>query len=98
MIRVLVPGQLRALARVHGEMMLEVPPPVTLGAVLDAIERRYPMLCGAIRDRVSARRRPLLRLFADGQDLSFADADQRLPEAVCEGRAPLLVVGAIAGG
>ena len=97
-IRVALPAHLRTLARVGGEVELEVAPPVTLRTVLDALESSYPMLRGTIRDQVTARRRPFLRFFACAEDLSHEPADSALPEAVTAGVEPLLVVGAIAGG
>jgi sulfur-carrier protein len=98
MIRVALPPHLRALARVTGEVELEVPAEVTQRAVLDALEARYPMLAGTIRDHVTYQRRPFLRFFACGRDLSHAPPDAPLPEAVVSGVEPYCVVGAIAGG
>jgi hypothetical protein len=98
MIRVALPAHLRTLAGVSGEVALEVAAPVTRAAVLDALERRYPMLRGTIRDHVTAERRPFLRFFACERDLTHERADAPLPEPVAQGREPLLVVGAIAGG
>ena len=98
MIRVALPAHLRTLARVNGEVTLEVDGPVTLASVLDALEARYPALLGTIRDQVTKKRRPFVRFFACGQDLSHQPADAPLPEAVGRGVEPLLVVGAIAGG
>lgn len=98
MIRVVLPAHLRLLARVDGEVRLEVGGLVTQRSVLDALEARYPMLRGTIRDQVNQRRRPFIRFFACQQDLSQAAPDAPLPEAVAAGREPLLVVGAIAGG
>jgi molybdopterin synthase sulfur carrier subunit len=98
MIRVVLPAHLRELARVTGEVTLEVPAPVTQRSVLDALEAAYPMLRGTIRDRVTQRRRPLLRFFACETDLSHEGLDEPLPEAVVAGKEPFLVVGAIAGG
>jgi hypothetical protein len=98
MIRVALPAHLRELARVSGEVMLEVPAPVTQRSLLDALETAYPMLRGTIRDHATLRRRPLLRYFACEEDLSFDPPDQALPEAVTAGREPFLIVGAIAGG
>ncbi|GAA1391774.1 MoaD/ThiS family protein [Pseudonocardia kongjuensis] len=98
-VRVLLPAQLRRLARVDGELTVPVAgPPVSLGAVLDAVERRHPELCGTIRDRGSGRRRPYLRYFACEEDLSHSPAGAALPPAVARGDEPLLVVGAMAGG
>jgi molybdopterin synthase sulfur carrier subunit len=98
MIRVLLPFHLRTLAHIEGELALEVNKPVTLKAVLDGIESHYPMLRGTIRDHVSHQRRPLLRFFACGKDLSNNSLETGLPEAVVSGAEPLLIVGAIAGG
>jgi molybdopterin converting factor small subunit len=98
MIRVLLPAHLRNLARVSGEIELEVAPPVTVRAVLDAVEAKYPVLRGTIRDQATGARRPFLRFFACQEDLSLDSPDQPLPAAVAGGAEPLLVVGAIAGG
>jgi hypothetical protein len=98
MIRVGLPAHLRTLARVSGEVKVHVDGPVTLGAVLDALEASYPMLRGTIRDHVTRQRRPFLRFFACEQDLSHDPPETRLPEAVAAGAEPLLVVGAMAGG
>ena len=98
MIRLQLPAHLRTLAQVSGEVMLDVAEPVTLGSVLDALEARYPMLRGTIRDHVTKKRRPFVRFFACQEDLSHEPADAPLPAAVIEGREPLLIVGAIAGG
>ncbi len=98
MIRVVLPAHLRALAGVDGEVTLEVPAPVTQRTVLDALERRYPVLRGTIRDHVTRRRRPLVRFFACGEDLSHEAPDTPLPAPVAAGAEPLLVVGAMAGG
>src|SRR5271155_1339460 len=98
MIRVVLPQHLRGLARISGEVELEVEAPVTLRSVLDALESRYPMLSGTIRDHVTQTRRPFLRFFACGEDLSHEQPDTPLPEAVVSGKEPLLIVGAIAGG
>jgi hypothetical protein len=98
MIRVALPAHLQTLARVQGEVQLEVASPVTRSAVLDALENRYPMLRGTIRDHVTAARRPFLRFFACEQDLTHESADAPLPDEVARGKEPLLVVGAIAGG
>jgi hypothetical protein len=89
---------LRTLAHVDGEVNLEVDGPVTLRSVLDALEARYPMLCGTIRDHVTGERRAFVRFFACEQDLSHEPPDAPLPEAVAKGAEPFLVVGAIAGG
>lgn len=98
MIRVDLPFHLRTLARVDGEVQLDVPAPATQATLLDALEAAYPMLRGTIRDHGSRRRRPLLRFFACGQDLSHAAPDAPLPAAVTSGSEAFLVVGAIAGG
>jgi len=98
MIRVVLPAHLRTLARVNGDVVLEVTPPVTVRAVLDALEARYPMLRGTIRDHVTLARRPFLRFFACGEDLSLESPDTPLPEAVVNGQEPFFVIGAIAGG
>jgi molybdopterin converting factor small subunit len=98
MIRVVLPAHLRTLARVGGEVKLAVPEPVTLQAVLDALEADYPMLRGTIRDHVTRQRRPFLRFFACEQDLSHEPPDTPLPDAVATGAEPFLVVGAMAGG
>lgn len=98
MIRVQIPYHLRTLARVEGEVALEVAVPVTLRAVLDALEARYPMLQGTIRDHTTLERRAFLRFFACGEDWSHEPTDAPLPAEVCDGREPLLIIGAIAGG
>jgi hypothetical protein len=98
MIRVVLPFHLRTLARVDGEVQLELDGPVTQCSVLDALEARYPVLRGTIRDHVTQQRRPFLRFFACEQDLSHEPPDALLPEAVAKGDQPFLVVGAIAGG
>ena len=98
MIRVLLPQPLRTLARVEGEVELEVEGAVTRDTVLDALEERYPALRGTIRDHTTRERRAYVRFFACEQDLSHEPADAPLPEAVATGREPFLVVGAIAGG
>jgi hypothetical protein len=98
MIRVELPEHLRTLAQVGTEVEIEVEGAVTLGAVLDAIEARHPMLCGTIRDHVTKKRRPFVRFFACGHDLSHEPPDAPLPEAVAAGAEPFLVVGALAGG
>ena len=98
MIRVVLPFHLRNLARVDGDLQLDLPAPVTLGAVLDALEKTYPMLRGTIRDHVTLRRRPFVRFFACKEDLSHERADFPLPEAVATGEEPLLIIGAMAGG
>lgn len=100
MIRVVLPAHLRTLARLEGdgEVALEVRSPATLEGVLDALEARYPLLRGTIRDSTTERRRPFLRFFACEQDLSHEPPDTPLPDEVVTGREPLYVVGAIAGG
>jgi len=98
MIRVVLPHHLRNLARVGGEVQVEVAGPVTLGAVLDAIETRYPMLRGTIRDHDTLKRRPFVRFFACKDDLSLEPPEALLPDAVASGEEPFLVVGAMAGG
>jgi molybdopterin synthase sulfur carrier subunit len=98
MIRVVLPHHLRTLARVAEEVELQVEGPATTGAVLDALEARYPVLRGTIRDHVTHDRRPFLRFFACEQDLSHERPETPLPEAVARGEEPLLIVGAIAGG
>lgn len=97
-VRVLLPAHLRTLAAVEGEVRLEVAPPVTQRSVLDALEARYPMLQGTLRDHGTARRRPLIRFFACELDLSHEAPDALLPQAVADGAEALLIVGAIAGG
>jgi molybdopterin synthase sulfur carrier subunit len=98
MIQVVLPYHLRTLARVDGDVELQVESPVTLGAVLDALEARYPVLRGTIRDHGTLRRRPFLRFFACEQDLSLESPDAALPDAIASGAEPLMVVGAVAGG
>jgi sulfur-carrier protein len=98
MIRIVLPHHLRTLTKVQGEVQLEVEGQVTLRAVLDALESRYPTLRGTIRDHVTQQRRPFLRFFACEEDLSHDSPDALLPDAVITGKEPLLVVGAIAGG
>lgn len=97
-VRVALPYHLRNLAHVGDEVTLDVPAPVTQRSVLDALEARYPMLQGAIRDHVTLQRRPFLRFFACEQDLSHDLPDNPLPEAVASGKEPFIVIGAIAGG
>jgi sulfur-carrier protein len=97
-IQVTLPAHLRTLARVAGDVSLDVPAPVTLRAVLDALESRYPMLRGTIRDHVTLERRPFLRFFACQEDLSHDSPDNPLPEPVVAGKEPLMIIGAIAGG
>jgi molybdopterin synthase sulfur carrier subunit len=98
MIRVILPQHLRTLAHAGSEVALEVDGPVTQRTALDALETRYPMLRGTIRDHVTQQRRPFLRFFACEEDLSHEPPDAPLPEAVASGKEPLLIIGAIAGG
>ena len=98
MIRVVLPAHLRKLARVEREVTIDVDGPVTQRSVLDALEARYPMLVGTIRDRVTQKRRPFVRFFACEEDLSNEPPDAPLPDAVATGAEPFLVVGAMAGG
>jgi molybdopterin synthase sulfur carrier subunit len=98
MIRVILPQHLRTLAHAGSEVVLEVEGPVTQRSVLDALEARYPMLRGAIRDHVTQQRRPFLRFFACQEDLSHESPDTPLPDAVASGKEPFIVIGAIAGG
>lgn len=98
MIRVVIPQHLRTLARVQGDVELEVPAPVTLRSVLDALEARYPMLRGTIRDHGTLARRPFLRFFACGEDISHEPPDTPLPDAIVSGAEPFYIIGAIAGG
>ena len=98
MIRIVLPSHLRVLALASGEVQLDIQGSVTRASVLDALEARYPMLRGTIRDQVTLQRRPLVRFFACGNDVSHDLPDAPLPEAVCDGTEPLLIVGAIAGG
>jgi molybdopterin synthase sulfur carrier subunit len=97
-IRVMLPAHLRNLTRVGVEVTVEVAAPVTIASALDALEARYPMLCGTIRDHDSLQRRPFIRYFACEEDLSHQPADAPLPDAVLAAREPLIVLGAIAGG
>jgi|SRR3954464_10445390 molybdopterin synthase sulfur carrier subunit len=98
MIRVVLPAHLRTLANVNREVQLDVPGPVTPRAILDALESKYPMLCGTIRDHVTQKRRPLVRFFACEEDLSHDSPDKPLPEAIASGKEPFFIIGAIAGG
>jgi sulfur-carrier protein len=98
MIRVILPPHLRSLAHVSGDVELYVTAPVTQRAVLDALEARYPMLRGTIRDHVTLQRRPFLRFFACEEDLSHESPDAPLPDAIASGAEPLVILGAIAGG
>jgi len=98
MIRVVLPAHLRTLARVNGEVTLNIEGQVTQHAVLDALEARYPMLRGTIRDHVTLKRRPFIRFFACTQDLSHESPDTPLPDEIATGVEPFLIVGAMAGG
>ena len=98
MIRVVLPGHLRSLARVEDEVTLDLDGQATLCSVLDALEARYPMLRGTIRDHVTHKRRPFLRFFACEEDLSHESPDDPVPNAVAAGAEPLFIIGAIAGG
>ena len=98
MIRVILPFHLRNLAQVGSEVTLDISGPITQRSILDALEERYPMLCGAIRDHDTKQRRPFLRYFACEEDLSLESPDTPLPEAVASGKEPFIVIGAIAGG
>jgi molybdopterin synthase sulfur carrier subunit len=98
MIRIILPHHLRTLAKVASEVQLEIAGPATQRSVLDALETRYPMLRGTIRDQVTGQRRPFLRFFACEEDLSHQPPDTPLPDAVASGAEPLIVIGAIAGG
>ena len=97
-VRVTLPAHLRAMAQVHGEVPLEVLGEVTQRSVLDALERQYPVLCGTIRDRATARRRAFVRFFACEEDLSHDEPDAPLPDRVAAGAEPFMIVGAMAGG
>lgn len=98
MIRVVLPLHLRTLAKVDGEVQLEVAGPVTTNTILDALEARYPNLCGTVRDHVTHKRRARVRFFAVEEDVTHEPPDTPLPEAIATGSAPFLIVGAIAGG
>ncbi len=98
MIRVVLPYHLRTLARVDGEVQLEVANPVTVLSIVDALEARYPVLRGTIRDHVTLKRRPFIRFFACKEDLSLEPPETRLPDEVVSGAEPFLIVGAMAGG
>jgi len=98
MIRVVLPAHLRRLALIDGEVRLDITGEVSQRSVLDALEARYPMLCGTIRDQDSKRRRAFIRFFACEEDLSHESPDAPLPEAVVSGKEPIMVIGAIAGG
>ena len=98
MIRVVLPLHLRTLAKVNGDVELDIDGPVTQRSILDALENRFPVLRGAIRDHVTLKRRPFLRFYACEQDLSHEPPDAPLPDAIATGAEPFLVVGAISGG
>jgi sulfur-carrier protein len=98
LIRIILPQHLRTLAHVGSEVELDLDGPVTLRSVLDALEARYPMLRGTIRDQVTQQRRPFLRFFACEEDLSHEPPDAPLPDAVASGKEPFIIIGAIAGG
>ena len=98
MIRVVLPFHLRNLARVDGEVRIEVDTPVTVRSILDAVESRYPVLRGTLRDQATLKRRPFVRFFACKEDLSLESPETRLPDAVVSGAEPFLIIGAIAGG
>jgi hypothetical protein len=98
MIRVVLPYHLRSLAQVGAEVELDVAPPVSVRSILDALEARFPMLRGTIRDHVTLARRPMVRFFACEQDVSHDPMDSPLPEAIAAGKEPLWVIAAIAGG
>lgn len=98
MIRVIIPAHLRTLAHVEDELKLDLPGPVTTSSILDAIEARYPMLRGTIRDHVTKQRRPFLRFFACEEDVSLESPDVPLPDAIASGKEPFFIIGAIAGG
>lgn len=98
MIRVALPYHLRNLARLDSEVLIEVSSPATVGSVIDALEARYPVLCGTIRDHGTSKRRPFIRYFACKEDLSLEPPETRLPDAVAHGEEPFLIVGAMAGG
>jgi hypothetical protein len=98
MIRVVLPFHLRALANITGEVKLDVDPPITIGSVLGALEERYPLLKGTIRDHGTLKRRAFLRYYACQMDLSLEPPEAPLPDAVAKGEEPFLVIGAIAGG
>ncbi len=98
MIRVVLPAHLRTLARINGEVKLDIQGPATVRSVLDTLETSYPMLRGTIRDHVTHKRRPFIRFFACEQDLSHESPDVPLPDAIAMGAEPFLIVGAMAGG
>jgi len=98
MIFVVLPPHLKTLAKVTGDVQLEIEGPITQRSILDALEARYPMLRGTIRDHVTLQRRPFLRFFACSEDFTHESPDAPLPEAVASGREPFFIIGAIAGG
>lgn len=98
MIRVALPAHLRTLVRVDGEVQVDVEEPVTIDAVLTALETRFPVLRGTMRDHGTTKRRPMVRFFACGEDLSLEPQETRLPDAIAKGTERFLVIGAIAGG
>ena len=98
MVQIILPQALRTLADIHGDIILDVQTTPTQRAVLDALEARYPTLCGTIRDQATKQRRPFLRYFACSQDLSHQQPDAPLPDAVASGREPFVILAAIAGG
>ena len=98
LVRVILPAHLRALAKIQGEIHVDIPGEVTQRAVLDAVEAEFPMLLGTIRDRSTAKRRPFVRFYACEEDLSHEEPDALLPERVVHGEEPFLVIGAMAGG
>ena len=97
-VRVILPAHLRALAKIQGEIRVDIPGEVTQRAVIDAVEAEFPMLLGTIRDRSTAKRRPFVRFYACEEDLSHEEPDALLPERVVHGEEPFLVIGAMAGG
>ena len=97
-IRIILPAHLRTLAGVTGEVQLDLPAPVTVQAILDTLEARYPALRGTVRDHATGKRRPLVRFYACEQDLSHDPMDKPLPEPVAAGREPFMVIGSMAGG
>lgn len=98
MIRVVIPEHLRTLSRVDGEVLLDLPAPVTVASILEAIEGRYPMLRGTLRDHGTLRRRPFIRFFVCEQDWSHEPTDAPLPQAISDATEPFLIIGAMAGG
>ena len=98
MIRIVLPPHLKVLAHVQDEVLLDVDGPPTIGSILDAVEARYPMLSGTIRDHVTHKRRPFVRFFACEEDFSHVSSDTVVPAAVVAGKEPFLIIGALAGG